>query len=63
MSDIIPSEFEANNNETENSEDSGNIMDEECKESVGQEGGIDTVSHEYGDINQTVVKGAMNGLS
>ena len=36
MSDIIPSEFEGKEQSSEDGSDgSGNIMDEECKESVG----------------------------
>tara|TARA_B110000285_G_C15021615_1_gene561877 strand:- start:194 stop:304 length:111 start_codon:yes stop_codon:yes gene_type:complete len=36
MSDIIPSEFEGKEQSSEEGSDgSGNIMDEECKESVG----------------------------
>ena len=57
MSDVIPSEFEANNEDSSDGS-SGNILDEECKESVADEGHLEVVSQEYGDINQTIVNGA-----
>lgn len=62
MSDIIPSEFDntktIDKKEDFSSDGSGNIMDEECKESIAEEGQLEVLSQEYGETNQTVFKGA-----